>query len=70
MKFVVMSVGRSYSHQEMPYFNREFPVLGGGNSGERLPPHMEGKDPPHMQYGQKPMMRNMRKYKILFALLL
>ena len=44
----------------MPYFNREFPVLGGGNSGERPPPHMEEKD--HSQYGPRPMMRNMRKH--------
>ena len=52
----------------MPYFNREFPVLGGGNSGERLPPHMEGKDPPVTQHGQRPMMRNMRKYAWLHLL--
>ena len=60
--FLIISVGKSYSHQEMPYFNREFPVLGGGNSGERLPPHMDGKDPPLAQHGQRPMMRNMRKW--------
>lgn len=65
----IISVGKSYSHQEMPYFNREFPVLGGGNSGERLPPHMEGKDPPHAQHGQRPMMRNMRKWEYLHILL-
>ena len=52
--------GKTYSHQEMPYFNREFPVLGGGGSGERMPPHMEEKD--HPQYGPKqPVMRNTRK---------
>ena len=56
---MVILAEKTYSHQEMPYFNREFPVLGGGNSGERLPPHMEEKD--HSQYGPKPMMRNMRK---------
>jgi len=65
----IISVGKSYSHQEMPYFNREFPVLGGGNSGERLPPHMEGKDPPHAQHGQRPMTRNMRKWECLHILL-
>lgn len=48
--------GRTYSHQEMPYFNREFPVLGGGNSGERMPPSMEEKD--LAQYGPRPVMRN------------
>jgi len=52
----------------MPYFNREFPVLGGGNSVERLPPHMEGKDPPPTQHGQRPMMRNMRKLAWLHLL--
>ena len=52
----------------MPYFNREFPVLGGGNSGERLPPHMDAKDPPLAQHGQRPMMRNMRKWTWLLLL--
>ena len=52
--------GKTYSHQEMPYFNREFPVLGGGGSGERMPPHMEEKDV--AQYGPKQLvMRNTRK---------
>lgn len=50
--------GRSYSHQEMPYFNREFPVLGGGNSGERPPQPSEIKEQPPTQYGQKQIMRN------------
>lgn len=53
--------GRSYSHQEMPYFNREFPVLGGGNSGERAPLPSEIKEQPPTQYGQKQIMRNTRK---------
>lgn len=48
--------GRTYSHQEMPYFNREFPVLGVGNSGERMPPNMEEKD--FAQYGPRPVIRN------------
>lgn len=58
--FHICFTEKTYSHQEMPYFNREFPVLGGGNSGERPPPHMEEKD--HSQYGPRPMMRNMRKH--------
>lgn len=58
---IFQPVGRSYSHQEMPYFNREFPVLGGGNSGERPPLPSEIKEQPPTQYGQKQIMRNTRK---------
>lgn len=50
----------------MPYFNREFPVLGGGNSGERMPPSMEEKD--HAQYGPRPVMRNTREYLTVFCM--
>ena len=52
----------------MPYFNREFPVLGGGNSGERPPPQSEEKD--HSPYGPRPMMRNMRKHFLHLLLLI
>lgn len=51
--------GKTYSHQPSPYFNREFPVLGGGNCGDRPPEEKEHS------YGPAPYARNTRESSVL-----
>lgn len=47
-------LGKTFSHQPTPYFNREFPTLGGPDNGEAKP---DGKE----NYGPAPVIRNTRK---------